>query len=47
MEVADKIENLLGHVKEYADTKVELAALYAQEKSSEVISSFISAVNGG
>lgn len=44
MEVANKIENLLGHVKEYAETKVEIVKLYAQDKSSEVISSLASAI---
>jgi hypothetical protein len=44
MEVVHKIENLLEHVKDYAETKVKLVELEMQDKVAETVSSLVSAI---
>lgn len=42
MEEENKVEKVLGHLKEYAETRYELGLLNAQEKFSNVLSSVAS-----
>lgn len=44
MEDQGILEKFIGHIKEYAETSVDLFALNMQDKSSEVISSIVSAL---
>lgn len=47
MEEKHKVEKLFADVKEYAETKLDLAALNIQDKSSEILASAASVVTLG
>jgi uncharacterized membrane protein YqjE len=46
MEELNKVENLIGHIKEYAETRFDLVALNLQDKGAEVLSSIVSSIIG-
>ena len=43
MELKNRAEKLINHIKEYLETRLNLASLTVREKVSEVLSSIVSA----
>jgi hypothetical protein len=46
MEELNKVEKLIGHLKEYTETRLDLAFLNAQDRITDIISSLVSSIIG-